>query len=55
MGVICESSLSSLYQYYNNMKFYGKYSIFEIDEMLPFERDIFYGLLSKTIEENKQE
>ena len=55
MGVICESSLASLYQYYNSMKFYGKYSTFEVDEMLPFERDIYRGLLLKTIEENKSQ
>jgi len=39
-----ESDLLSLYQYYNNMKYYGNYTIFEIDEMLPFERDIYFGL-----------
>jgi len=33
------------------MKYFGKYSITEIDNMLPFERDIYWGLLSKTIEE----
>jgi len=49
-----ESDLLSLYQYYNNMHYYGKYSITEIENFLPFERDIFYGLLSKTLdEENK--
>jgi len=54
VGIIIESNLSTLYQYYNNMKFYGHYSIFEIDEMLPFERDIYFGLLNKTIEEQNK-
>jgi len=54
VDVICESSLASLYQYYSNMKYFGKYSIFEIDDMLPFERDIYYGLLQKTIEEQNK-
>jgi hypothetical protein len=49
-----EADLSTLYQYYNNMKFFGHYSIFEIDEMLPFERDIFFGMLSKTIDEQNK-
>jgi hypothetical protein len=49
-----EADLSSLYQYYNNMKFFGHYSIFEVDEMLPFERDIFFGMLSKTIDEQNK-
>jgi len=49
-----ESSLMTLYQYYNNMKYFGKYSIFEIDEMLPFERDIYFGMLSKTIDEQNK-
>jgi hypothetical protein len=37
------------------MKYFGKYSIFELDEMLPFERDIYYGLLTKTIEEQNNQ
>jgi len=49
-----ESNLSSLYQYYSNMKYFGHYSIQEIDEMLPFERDIYFGLLSRTIEEQNK-
>jgi hypothetical protein len=36
------------------MKYFGRYSIFEIDDMLPFERDIYYGLLQKTIEEQNK-
>lgn len=51
MDVICEASLSNLYQFYSNMKYFGHYTINEIDEMLPFERDIYFGLLQKTIEE----
>jgi len=49
-----EANLGTLYQYYNNMKFFGHYSIFEVDEMLPFERDIFFGMLSKTIDEQNK-
>ena len=49
-----ESNLNTLYQYYNNMKYFGHYTIFEIDEMLPFERDIYFGMLSKTIDEQNK-
>lgn len=55
MDVICETSLSSLYQYYSNMKYFGHYSIQEIDDMFPFERDVYFGLLSKTIDEQNKE
>ena len=54
MGIMVETSLSNLYHYYNNMKYYGHYAISEIDSMLPFERDIYLGLLQKTIEENNK-
>jgi len=36
------------------MKFFGKYSIFEIDEMLPFERSVYLGMLEKTLKEIKK-
>jgi hypothetical protein len=36
------------------MKYFGHYSIQEIDSMLPFERDIYFGLLSKTIDEQNK-
>lgn len=49
-----EANLNTLYQYYSNMKYFGHYSIQEIDEMLPFERDIYFGLLSRTIEEQNK-
>jgi len=54
VGIISEVELVSLYQFYANMKKFGNYSIFEIDEMLPFERDIYFGLLKKMIEEENK-
>jgi len=54
MGIMVESSLLSIYQFYSNMKFFGNYSIPEVDEMLPFERDIFYSLLVKLKEEQNK-
>lgn len=49
-----EANLGTLYQYYSNMKYFGHYSIQEIDDMFPFERDIYFGLLRKTIEEQNK-
>jgi hypothetical protein len=55
MGIVSENTLFELYQFYNNLKFFGNYSLLEIDSMYPFERPIFMGLLNKTIDEkNKQ-
>ena len=30
------------------MKYFGKYSTFEVDNMYPFEREIYHGLLLDT-------
>ena len=46
--------LQSIYEFYHSMKYYGRYGFDEIDNMLPFERDIYFGLLVETKEkENK--
>jgi len=50
---VSETDLISLYQLYGNLKHFGHYSIFEIDEMIPFERDIYFGLVRKFVEENE--
>lgn len=46
-----EDSLMSLYQTYNDLVFFGKYSKIDIDSMYPFERSILMGLLNKTRED----
>lgn len=46
-----EDSLVSLYQVYNDLSFFGRYTKADIDSMFPFERSIFIGLLNKTREE----
>lgn len=51
MDLICNTSLATLYNTYSNMKYYGKYSTFEIDSMIPFEREIYFGLLNKIKED----
>ena len=40
--------LGALYKFYHLMKYYGKYSLFEVDNMYPFEREIFFNLLADT-------
>ena len=49
-----ESDLLSLYQYMNQMKHFGGYSLEELENLYPFERTIFYGLLTKTLEEQNK-
>ncbi len=46
-------SLNGLYQYYNQMKHFGHYTTFEVDDMMPFEREIKLGLLSDTIKKQR--
>ena len=46
-----EDSLMTLYKSYNHLVFFGHYSKQDIDDMLPFERVIFIGLLNKTKED----
>lgn len=46
-----EDTLMSMYQTYNDLSFFGKYTKQDIDSMIPFERTILIGLLNKTREE----
>jgi hypothetical protein len=36
------------------MKYYGNYSMAEVDELLPFEREIMYNLLVETKQKENQ-
>jgi hypothetical protein len=36
------------------MKFFGNYSTFEVDVMLPLEREIKFSLLAKSIEDKNK-
>lgn len=46
-----EDTLMSIYQTYNDLTFFGKYTKQDIDSLFPFERTILIGLLNKTREE----
>ena len=48
------SSLSNLYMFYNSMKMYANYSLDEIDNMLPFERSVYHGLVLEEKDKQKQ-
>ena len=48
---ISEDTIMSLYQIYNDLTFFGKYTKQDIDTLIPFERSILISLLNKTREE----
>jgi len=50
IDVMSEDSLVSLYQSYNDLIFFGKYSKLDVDSMYPFERTILTQMLNKTRE-----
>jgi hypothetical protein len=47
---LSEDSLMSLYQNTADLVFFGHYTKKDVDEMIPFERSIFTGILNKTRE-----
>jgi len=51
IDVMSEDSLVSLYQSYNDLIFFGKYTKLDIDSMYPFERTILTQMLNKTRED----
>jgi len=50
IGNMSDETLNTLYQTYNDLVFYGKYSKLDVDSFYPFERTIFVSLLSKNSE-----
>ena len=52
--MISDDSITSLYKNYHTLIYYGKWSKNDIDNLYPFERQIFIQLLNKTIEENNK-
>jgi len=51
VGFIVETSLKELFDFYEYMKYFGKYSVFEVDSFLPIEREIKSDILQKLITE----
>ena len=54
--MICLSheDLQNYYQMNFALMQYHKYSLTEIEEMIPFERDVYVSLLVRYLEEEKQ-
>ncbi len=48
---LSEDSIMSLYQTYNDLIYFGKYTKQDIDTLYPFERTILISLLNKTRED----
>lgn len=47
---LSNDTLTNMYKSISSMVFYGHYTKSDIDGMLPFERDIFIGLLNQELE-----
>jgi hypothetical protein len=52
--MVSEDTLVTLYQTYHNLKHFGHYSLFEIDDMYPYERGIYFSMLKNTLDEKKK-
>jgi hypothetical protein len=48
---LSDHTLMTLYKTYNNMMMFGNLTKTDIDNMYPFERTIFIGLITKTKED----
>jgi len=51
ISVMSETTLSDIYQAYNDMVFFGHYTKHDIDSLFPFERVILISMLNKTKED----
>jgi hypothetical protein len=51
---LCHNSLQNYYQLNFSLMQYHKYSLADIEDMLPFERDVYVALLIRFLEEEKQ-
>lgn len=51
---LSESSIESIYNFYENLIFTGKWSKKDIDSLLPFERVIFSSLYNESVEKHNE-
>jgi hypothetical protein len=51
---LCHESASNLYKTNFALMQYHKYSLDELENMMPFEREIYVSLLVQHLEEEKQ-
>jgi hypothetical protein len=51
---LCHESLENYYKMNFALMQYHQYSLFEIEEMIPFEREVYVYMLIQYLEEEKQ-
>lgn len=47
-------TIDDIFNIYHNMVYFGGHAISDIDDMQPSERDIFFYMLKKTVEEKNK-
>ena len=52
--ILCHTDLSNYYRMNFSMMQYHKYSLTELEEMLPFEREIYIQLLIEHLREEEE-
>lgn len=52
--MLCHLNLSDYYQMIFSMAQHHKYSIDELESMIPYERDIYFAMLVQFIEQQKE-
>ena len=52
--MLCHISLGDLYQMVFAMAQHHKYSITEVENMMPYERDLYFGMIVDYIEKQKE-
>jgi hypothetical protein len=52
--MLCHTTLSTYYEMVFSLAQHHKYSIVDIETMLPYERDLYFQLLINFIEEQKE-
>jgi hypothetical protein len=51
---LCHENLANYYRLNFAMMQYHKYSLTEIEDMIPFEREVYIAMLVQFLEEEKQ-
>jgi len=51
---LCHDNLANYYKMNFALMQYHKYSLYDIESMLPFEREIYVAMLIKFLEEEKE-
>lgn len=52
--MLCHISLGDYYRMIFSMAQHHKYSITELENMMPYERDLYFGMLVDYIEQQKE-